>query len=70
MYAIADNLTIEPTNIPHHRPVTSNPKVYPNKYSKGGVITHNAIKTMVVIYFKRPRPRMAPVITDFNPSSW
>jgi hypothetical protein len=70
MYAIAVAITADPINIPDQRPGTSNPKVYPKRYSKGGAITYYAMKTMIILYFKRPSPRMAPIITALIPSSW
>ena len=40
MYAIGQAINIDPINIPDQRPGTSNPKVYPNKYSNGGAIIY------------------------------
>jgi hypothetical protein len=70
MYAIGQAVNIDPINVPHQRPGTSNPKVYPNRYSNGGATTYKAMKTIIMLYFKRPSPRIAPIITDLIPSSY
>jgi len=69
MYAIDPTITNYPMNMPLHSPGILNPKVNPKRYSKGGATIYNAIKTIVVVFFRSPSPRIVPIITPFRPSS-